>query len=252
MTKKSSLDVMSIYFSGPDNVGHGIGQVKDSASTPDVNPEQVPKEFTDSEFKGFDVTNPVNSMAIQAKYVTDRAMSRLWAKIQEDGYSNAVIFAMTADHGQHQFMGTDHAADTAIGEAHNRIAKERHNIFNADIKEIAQESSQDGGLEMSLWARDLGESIINDHNLVYSGNGGMGQFYIRSDGANWQEAPNPEDVLRVAKYFDLLNVNKLQGGSLPYNQKFAPRTKTADALIKPTNGVFGSPSAIFVRVSIDS
>ena len=130
---------MSVYLSGPDNVGHGIGQVTKDSTTPN-NADAVPYETalpyesavpdeSGMSFVVFDVTNPVNSMAIQAKHVTDRGLSRLWTKIQEDGYSNAVLFALTADHGQHQYMGADHNTESVEGVAHNQEVRDNYNVF---------------------------------------------------------------------------------------------------------------------------
>jgi hypothetical protein len=239
---KEDLDVMSVYFPGPDNVGHGIGNIDPSNRV--VGAKAISFEFDNPSFVGFDVTNPVNSIAVQAKNVTDKGLSKLWTKIQEEGYSNAVMFALTGDHGQHQFFGVDHDLDD--NDPKNDKAKE-YNIFVNDIATQFSKPLNEGGLDMTVWQTDLlSGDDVNDSNLVFAGNGGVGQFYIRSDGGKWQYSPNANDVEKVAEYLSQLNSDS-NVLSDRFNIKISPKKALGK---KITDGAFGSPAAIFARISI--
>jgi predicted AlkP superfamily pyrophosphatase or phosphodiesterase len=261
IANKSELDVLSIYMPGPDNVGHGLGDVIGIEAENSNKP--VPFALADVSHKGFDVSVPVNSLAIQAKDVTDKALGRLWSTIQQDGYSNAVIFALTADHGQHQYIGVDHndwpENDSRVNEAL------QYNVFVSDIANILEPNLSSGGLGKKVWDGGGIFTTFYQYDAIFSGNGGLGQIYLKN-GFGWTDPPSFDQVQEVAVHLHKYAQNKGESGdtgvprSLFYNEKISPKRnvrKVSDSDIREnyyntteryiTNGAFGYPSAIFVR-----
>jgi predicted AlkP superfamily pyrophosphatase or phosphodiesterase len=274
---KDKLDVMSIYFPGPDNVGHSYGTLEDAS----VGAGSL---WTDpSPTQAFDVINPVNGLAVQAENVTARGLSKLWARIRDDGYANAVMFALVADHGQHTYFGVDHRdefiSDAEAEEIDRRNALARiHNLYAEDVEALFERPVEDGGLGIPVWKRgeQLDDSTVivkgvpydvPGARVIFSGNGGLGQFYVRSDRAGWEDLPSDDDVRDVAKYLAKANVIKSRqlavtssGLNVPIQYREFDYTKgfespkiaqkyldvgTDSAGI--TRGAFGLPAAIFVR-----
>jgi len=118
---------------------------------------------------------------------------------------------------------------------------------------------------MRLWRGDeqlgLGllvlKSKLEQSNIVYSPNGGLAQVYIRSDNRTWQQPPTTDDIKKVASLLYREAV-----GHAGYNSSHIqdPRITTIPPTLyeelapvtlglpdELTDGVFGSPPAIFVR-----
>lgn len=237
---KVDMDIMSLYFPGPDNIGHGLGNTKDNG---------------DQNYTLGEVTNPVNTILKHAKQHTDAALGSLMSQIESDGYQNAILFAMTADHGLHQF--SRYKENASLEEK----IKDRV-IFTEELEPLFEDPD---GLNMRLWRGDeqlgLGllvlKSKLEQSNIVYSPNGGLAQVYIRSDNRTWQQPPTTDDIKKVASLLYREAV-----GHAGYNSSHIqdPRITTIPPTLyeelapvtlglpdELTDGVFGSPPAIFVR-----
>ena len=100
----------------------------------------------------------------------------------------------------------------------------------------------ENGLGMELWRSPLilTDQGYEDANIVYSPNGGLAQFYIRSssdvedENRSWQQPPLTRDVLRVASQLyreaighdtSILGANYM--GQQIYSDLSAPATEAA-------------------------
>ena len=84
---------------------------------------------------------------------------------------------------------------------------------------------------------------------------------MRSNSLSWSDEPNENDVFSVANFLNTLNENESDPNDasdfnaesdtvkLPFSEKFSPKKNEDRELI--TDGVFGSPSAIFARLRKD-
>ncbi|MEK7153807.1 MAG: alkaline phosphatase family protein, partial [Patescibacteria group bacterium] len=164
-------DVMSLYFPGPDNVAHAVGQA--GVFPPYTAGPALP-----------DVTNPLVSIREHMVSTTDPQLRTIVDKIHKDGYLYATLFAVTADHSLRAFSNTDsfniQAEDTGtvpppVPPAAAAPGNEIQTLFNA--------------LGLTLWrgTRNLqtmvgqfGGNDINFCDVIYSPTGGMAQIYIRN------------------------------------------------------------------------
>lgn len=210
-------DIFSLYFPGPDNAGHGEGDQRGEGAIGDV-------------------TNPVSSVALLAgdPNGTEGALGRLLKVIELSGYSNAVLFALAADHGLHQYKN--------VPEDFVLLTEEMEVLFNSPTDR--------GGLNMQVWRSPLvGTNLAyNNAQLVYSPNGGLAQFYVRSEGKNWQQSPTTKDIKKVASmlYREAIGHDKkILGDKYPGTQLLEDLKPRTDAPI--SNGAFGKKPAIFVK-----
>lgn len=243
-TDKSQIDVMSVYMPGPDNVGHTYGTLIDAELNSAADWEDPSPSLQ------FDVNSPVNGIAVQAENVTARGLSKLWYKIQEDGYENAVIFALVADHGQHKFFGVDHANEQA---PENDIAM-KFNIFTDDIAASVERPVEEGGLGWNVFQRS---DSWAGAELIFSGNGGLAQFYLADDYdpgncCSWRRLPSADKVFQLARYLADLNVSvidfNLEEPDDREDLKISAKSLNGEQL---DFGAFGQPAAIFARISYD-
>jgi len=216
------LDVLTMYFPGPDNIGHAVGA--DSSHPAGLSGGDIGE-----------VTDPVPSVGEYAVQVTDAQLKRVVDVMEERGYFNAVLFALVADHGliavenQDAFNITSDDGDPGF---------ELQALFDDD-------PALDGELGMRMW-RNSGDILIphvevNDFRSVYSPDGGLGQVYIRPAGqmATWQEPPTTDDLDAVAS----LIFREAQGHDGQIYDELAPRGGP-----NPTHGALGDPPAVFVKV----
>lgn len=171
---REELDFLTLYFPGPDNVAHSIGQetTADVASGHYQAGPPLPN-----------VTDPLRPIARHAAIVTDWYLAHVLEAIEEQGYLFATLFAITADHGLHAFWND----------------KDR-NLFPSQLQPLFD------ALDMPMWTGDA----IEDQAVVYSPNGGMAHIYVRHrDPSNpddpvfgdrpWNQAADREDIERVAR-----------------------------------------------------
>jgi predicted AlkP superfamily pyrophosphatase or phosphodiesterase len=96
---KKDLDFLTLYFPGPDNVAHHVGAMTGNPTGP--GPAGFPVGALG------DTTNPLPAIAEQVRRVTDRALGRVLTRIERDGYLNACLFVLVADHGLIAYRNTD-------------------------------------------------------------------------------------------------------------------------------------------------
>jgi hypothetical protein len=125
-SRKEVLDILTMYFSGPDNVAHAIG----ATATP-------PPGWTSGPALG-DVDHPLTALRQQLEKVTDAQFKEVVDAIDKDGYLYATLFVLSADHGQHAYQPTDPFC-LAAEEAGN---KEIQLLFEPP------------GVDMKLWRGD--------------------------------------------------------------------------------------------------
>jgi len=214
-TFRNRLDVLTLYFPGPDNLAHAQGGTIG------------------------DVTNPSPAIEEQLRRVTDEQLGRIIQQIIDDGYLNACLFALVADHGLHAFRNVDQFNITSAVTRNNVETLRLQALFDTAVPK---------GLNMPLW-RNVGRgpdnfhAEINSFRSVYSPSGGMAQIYLRGPDADlrtWQEPPRRRDIFDAGS----LLFREAVGYAGQLYPDLAPR-KAAPA----SNGAFGNPPAIFVRVS---
>jgi len=252
-SNSDSLDIMSIYLPGTDNAGHTFGQAYlDHQPTPkgpddyELDDEKVGLPIEGAQL--VDVINPPAVLLQHASQVLDDALGKLIRKIEEQGMQNTVLFAMTADHGQHSFRNTREFV-----------------LLTEDVKPLFEVAVEHGGMGMEFW--DGGN--YDDAQAVYSPNGAFGQFYLRDEGKTWQQPPDKEDVMKLAwllyseskghqyvgePYQLVCEMAKRKiVGSEPYAgcKEFVHSVKnlTIEWQVAKSDGIYGATPAIFVRVS---
>lgn len=222
-SRRDSLDMLVAYFPGPDNVAHGVGAM---AAPP-------PAGFTSGTIGN--VSTPLPSIAEQVVNVTDGALKRLVDEIEKDGYLNACIFVLAADHGLIAYRNTD---------AFN-ITSEEGGVL--EIQRLFDIPGAGGGLGMLFWRNigtlpnDVFHAEINSYRSVYSGNGGLAQFYLRGTNRPWQQPAFNADIEACAS----LLYRESMGYAGQLYGELAPHA--AAPPVPATNGAFGNPPAIFVK-----
>lgn len=248
---RDAVDVMTVYFAGPDNVAHSIGDRK------------LPRPG-EGEYKDYtsgpalpDVTLPLRSIGEHAAKHTDPQLARLVKVIDDAGYLHATLFVLVADHGLHAFRKDDR-------------------VIRADGPRGLGALFDDMGLK--LWTGGMPGPLgmfadVDNYDLVYAPNGGLAHLYIRNgtvtkrtvanvtveDKAKWQVAPRRQDVARVARQ---LFIEAMGGNAGAPARNFPPcgnndlRTSRAcfanRTMLGQTDanhrGALGNPPAIFVRM----
>jgi hypothetical protein len=243
---RDALDVLAAYYPGPDNVAHAFG----ANNFDPADPLAVPAGWNPLQTFGAIgvVATPLPSVAEHARLVTDGALKRLVDQIEEDGYLNACLFALVADHGLVAYRNTD---------AFNITSEDDGPTGGLELERLFDPAL--GGLPMRMWRNVSGgpapheEIYLPQYQVVYSPNGGMGQFYLRSTGRSWQQPPLKADLEAVAS---LLYREAVGHAGYPTTQIYAElapqpaKAATANSPALPaTAGAFGDPPAVFVRWS---
>ncbi len=258
---KDELDILSVYLPGTDNAGHTFGLADlgvDSEQEDNGDSLALTQgSILDGDFwTGVDATDAPDVLHEHASSVTDAALGRVVEKIWEEGYQNAVMFAMVADHGLHAFRSKN--------EEYVLLTKEVGRLFESTHTDAAAA----GVLGWEFWNGDNFDTM----EAVYSPNGAMGHFYLKGDAGTWQSPPTNERILKVAAllYREAVGNRNPETGKHPYlgdgNQivcEFAPRIigkrcehyderKNRDGEVYhqddiPSHGLLGKIPAIFVK-----
>lgn len=241
-SNRDDVDVMTVYFPGPDNIAHDIG---DRTIRQDIGPY---KDYTSGPALP-NVTESLLAIGEHSQKVTDAQLKRLVDVIDEAGYLYATVFVLVADHGLHAYR-----KDPAhLVQARNDRGLDQ--LF--DQMGLATWTS---GIP---WTTSL-LSNVDHYQLVYAPNGGLAHLYVRSSAANasWRARPQPQDVARVARqlYIEAIGgdngnpqapIPTCTGNELRTGKAcFANLTKLGSPLPRQVNqrGALGSPPAIFVRM----
>ncbi len=247
---RDAVDVMTVYFPGPDNVAHDIGD----RELPRVGPY---KDYSTGPTLP-QVTLPLRAIGEHAAKHTDAQLARLVKVIDEAGYLPVTLFVLVADHGLHAYN------------------KQDSHVIRAGAARGLSALFDDMGLK--LWTGGIPGPLgvfgdVDSSDLVYAPNGGLAHLYIRNgtltertmagvkveDKAKWQERPRPRDVARVARQ---LFIEAMGGNAGAPGRSFPPcagkdlRTSRAcfanRTLLGQTDvnhrGALGNPPAIFVRM----
>lgn len=232
---RDSLDVLTIYLPGPDNLAHTIGQ---QGNTPEVTSgwyrmgPRLPE-----------VDNPLNAAADHQARVTNQEIRRVTAEIREAGYLPATLFAIVSDHGLHAFRNED-----------------PFNIGPRDFGRLF-----DDVLRIRLWTGGI-QSFVGSRAAL-SANGGMAHIYIRdeiqlvSNEQAWKRPADPATIQTVAAqlYLEAVGgVTRNAAGAI-VNLPECNETRRTECVARvaslapnPTgatahHGLLGSPPAIFIR-----
>jgi hypothetical protein len=242
-SNRDNVDVMTVYFPGPDNVAHDIGEDRAKIQgDPEV-------------YKGYssgpalpEVTESLRAIGEHSRNVTDAQLARLVDAIDEAGYLYATVFVLVADHGLHAYRSDlDHLV---------RARKDRGLDRLFDRMGLATWTS---GIP---WTTSLFANV-DHYQLVYAPNGGLAHLYVRSsaENASWRARPQVQDVARVARqlYIEAIGGNngnpqapipKCAGNEIRTDKAcFADLTKLGPRVAgRGSRGALGSPPAIFVRM----
>jgi len=241
-SNRDNVDVMTVYFPGPDNIAHDIG---DRAIRQD---QRLYRDYTSGPALP-EVTESLLAIGEHSRTVTDAQLARLVGAIDEAGYLYATVFVLVADHGLHAYRtDPDHLV---------RARKDRglDQLFDA--------------MGLSMWTSGIPWTTslfasVDHYQLVYAPNGGLAHLYVRSSAANasWRARPQPQDVARIARqlYIEAIGgdngnpqapIPKCAGNELRTDKAcFANLTKLGPPLPRQIDrrGALGSPPAIFVRM----
>jgi hypothetical protein len=156
---------------------------------------------------------------------------------------------LVADHGLIAYRNTDAfnitSEDYAADAAHQGTTTP-----GPEIQLLFDTPAAQGGLGMPLWrvtAVGGDEGNLAAAEAVWSPNGGMAQIYLKDQGASWQTPPSAGRIKKVASllYREAVghagySTSQLYHELAPDIGQFGQRT---------SNGAFGSPPAIFVRIA---
>ena len=203
---RPELDVLTVYFPGPDNWAHAVGENRKAAKKeallhPDL-------KFTERNVLP-NVDKPLDSIFNFLRLRTDKQFRRIIDAVAEDGYLYATIFALVADHGLHAYKNTK-KFNMTLG---NGMAA----LFN---------SARAG---VNVWRGGKENADISERNLVYAPNGGMAQIYLRTPPRRWSQPPIRADIDTIA--------------TLLYEEAMGKRNP---AVYPDFRGALGNPPAIFV------
>lgn len=215
-SKASTLDILSYYLPGPDNIAHHVGAI---AAPP-------------AGYRAGTIGNTATSLPSAEDHIalwTDNRLKDLVDEIENDGYINAVMFALVSDHGLIAYRNIDAFNITSEDAA----GPELQLLFNTPVA--------GGGLNMRLWRNNLLQTIGNARS-VFSPNGGMAQIYIRDTTRSWQQ---PAFNFQISDVASLLYREAIGYAGQLYPE-LAPRAAVGG--IPATFGALGNPPAIFVKV----
>ncbi len=222
---RPQIHAMAIYFPGPDNIAHAVG----NKTGQDKHKDGKPQGFFSLGPALPDVSTPLSAIREQFIKETDKQFKRVVDEIEKRGYLNATLFAVVADHGLHAYHNTPSFNLTLNGGMEN--------IFKA--------------LSWKVWRGGNG-----DANLVYAPNGGMAQIYLRNK--FWSIAPKTSDIEQLAR---VLFIESTGGKATHPDTGVTANLSTLKSYPslnpKPNPalnygmdyGAYGSPPAIFVRTN---
>ncbi|MCP4125178.1 MAG: hypothetical protein GY751_25885 [Bacteroidetes bacterium] len=227
------LDMLTVYFPGPDNVAHDVGAKKNKSG------------FTAGHALP-EVNKPLVAIGEQVTKVTDHELGRIVNIIEQQGYLNATLFVLVADHGLHAYRND---------RLHNIYLPEQRN--SDPFLESEDRRKERAGLVNFF--RQMGLKVwqgshIDTQSIVYSPNGGMAHIYIRNttqrdgDFINpWNKPARKTDIEMVARQLYVEAV-----GGRGYIRCPDPQVDMLDtscyAKLTKLQGALGTPPAIFVRV----
>jgi hypothetical protein len=225
---KKDLDFLTLYFPGPDNVAHHVGAMTGNPTGP--GPAGFPVGALG------DTTNPLPAIAEQVRRETDLALARPVVRILDDGYMNACLFVLVADHGLIAYRNTD-----------------PFNLMSADAGGLEMQvlfgtNVARGELDLKLW-RNEGTGFhgnLAQHRAVFSPNGGFVHIYLQGPGPSWQAPPHHTNISATASLIYREAVGHAGFGTPQLHSELAPRTNAPT-----TRGALGNPPAIFVRCAGD-
>lgn len=237
----NELDILSIYLPGTDNAGHTFGNADlDFQPIPSPDGEGTQHGIPILHDQAVDVVNPPDVLRQHASTVLDDGIGKLIQQIQDDGHQNAVLFAVTADHGQHAFKNT-----------------EQYVLMTSEVGRLFETPLDNGGMGMQFWDG----FNYDEAQAVYSPNGAFGQFYLRANGKTWQDPPARQDVLRLAAILHResigtedvqllceMRARKLGEICEEYDHELGI-TKLIQFNESASEGIYGRTPAIFVRIA---
>jgi hypothetical protein len=241
-TNRDHVDVMTVYFPGPDNIAHDVGE-RDLRVDP-----QLYKGYTSGPALP-EVTASLRAIGEHSRAYTDAQLKRLVDAIDQAGYLYATVFVLVADHGLHAYRNDD--------EHLVRARKDRglDRLFDR--------------MGLSMWTSGIPWTTsvfanVDNYQLVYAPNGGLAQLYVRNsdENASWRVRPKPGDVARVARqlYIEAIGgdtgnaqapIPACTGNQIQTTKAcFADLTRLGPPRPRQTTrrGALGSPPAIFVRI----
>ncbi len=233
------LDILTVYFPGPDNLAHAIGDEKARGT--------------------FNVDVPLAVIEKQIRMVTDAELGKIVEEIEKQDYLNATLFVLVSDHGLHGYKN-DRLHNIYLPEQRKSNPKNERDIVR---KERAGLEDFFKAMGLKVW-RGLD---ISGKTLVYSPNGGMAHIYIRNTQeingeliAPWNKPARKVDIEMVARQLFIEAVGGAGGRYVqcPRSSRNDPNKLTKSmqetgcyAQLTKLHGALGNPPAIFVRVGKD-
>jgi hypothetical protein len=223
-------DVLSVYFPGPDNIAHAVGDDRASPFSPPYTPGPALPQ----------VTVPLTAVSQHVLRKTDSELGKLVQVVESNGYLYATLFVLVADHGLH----ANHNTPAFNIELYRAGGPGLHRLFET--------------VGRTVWRGKLGPAI-ESCDVVYAANGGMAQVYVRTQGRTWRDPPARGDIDRVAA---MLFIECKGGRAVDPNNPARTATYNYLALyrdlapkVNPARGgaldggACGDLPAIFVRVA---
>lgn len=255
--RDNRVDVLSLYFPGPDNIAHSIGEGAAPAgySSGPALPEVALPLASIKE-------HVVQSTETQLKVIIDEIDA------PSSSYIHATVFALCADHGLHAYKNLDkfniQAEDSARIPAPIPPAVATPGLeFQTLINHLSRVLWR-GSAGVTLQAGLAGGDDVATCDFIFSPSGGIAQVYVRQQTAGgpaaWNLPPNAVDVESLASLMYKEAVGyaaridpRTNVLSTPYPPPagFAPGTQVYPefAPTGPGNyGALGDAPAIFVRI----
>ncbi|WP_411031256.1 alkaline phosphatase family protein [Spongiimicrobium sp. 3-5] len=245
------VDFVSLYYPGPDNVAHHIGnkEPEDIKEAYDFEQDLVGVRY----HKGPalpNVADPLLAIQEHALQVTNYYFKKVTDFLFHNGLLYSTMFVLIADHGLHAYHNDEHPSDREDTKLN------QFNIFPKDILDAVKLRSRNFLLDDKRFDKYIeemdrrkvrGEKDLDDFLdsdvYTYSPNGGMGHLYIRT------ALPYMDNLLALESAKALFLASTGKGDVNLDNTKLGPKNRnpSKQESFEKDHGAFGRFPAIFVK-----
>ena len=234
--KNKELDILTAYFSGPDNVAHAIGEKKQDSwlnlnrNNGYTEGPQLPE-----------VDKPLMAIKDHIEKETDAQVEKVVNAIDESGYLYATLFVLVADHGLH-----------AVKNEEDFIIQLSSDMEKPGIEKLFESAP----LNKKVWGikqKDSPAHDISTKNVVYSPNGGMAHIYLKNDNKEWTQPPKKADIEDVAGLLYIEAIGKKSSNNTEGFVSCGPsglKPPCYKEIYKKFKGALGYPPAIFGKIPV--
>ncbi|NAY93105.1 hypothetical protein GTQ34_14395 [Muricauda sp. JGD-17] len=240
-SRSNPIDVVSLYFPGPDNMAHYLGDEAPEDFEPPYHFEKGLTINTGDYHDGPklpEVSRPLKAIEEHATIVTDFYFRKNYGFLYNNGLQYSTMFVLSADHGLHAYINEpDDSFNVLPEDIVVPLTKHIETFFSNPIN---RPLFTDYKKELQPINPNVTE-FANSGIVQYSPNGGMGHIYTRT------RSPRMNNILakECAKFLFLASTGKGKQYQIQ-SQKLGPKKNRANNG-RLDNGAFGAKPAIFIK-----